>query len=89
MKAPSVNLNGDEYKTLDDECMAAIEAVQAAINAVGAMTIHGRNYPARQDDCVDAQRSRRVMLWMLKEVGTELADYYCEIVSQQQSGSKI
>jgi len=44
MMIPTIHLNGTGKETLLAEIAAAVDAISAAIAAVGHMTVHGRDY---------------------------------------------
>jgi hypothetical protein len=81
MQHPIININGDNKATLEREAMAAVEAMQGAINAVNAMTCHGRNYPCQASYYQATQDFGRILNDLVK-IGEELVTYHIEIAVQ-------
>ena len=75
---PRIHLNGTDGGALADEYMNGIVAVGAAIKAVEAITVHGRDYyvidrlPGHPDPSSVAMAEHRARLFKLKEVHDEL-----------------
>ena len=82
MKAPIINLNGDNKQTLADEAMRALEAISGAINALNAMTVHGRNYAGDRAAHVQAVNDFTRIYSTLREIGEEMQSYYVDIIDQ-------
>lgn len=61
---PIIHLNGTGANALESEYATALKAVKAARDAVGAITIHGRDYYTSQDPAAfDKARAAREDVW--------------------------
>lgn len=80
MKAPTVNNNGTPREQLQGEYLAAISAIDAAIKAIGEITVHGRDYP-NQGDLRAAQNELATHYAWMKATGEMLVGVYLEIDS--------
>jgi hypothetical protein len=87
MRIPTIHLNGTGAKTLSSELETAYRALCAAIDAVQAITVHGRDYylqnPAdgsTHGAYTEARDEMDARLLALYGVRDELLTMYTEIV---------
>jgi hypothetical protein len=87
LAVPQINLNGTDGAELIEEAQAAHEAVHRAVEMVGRMTVHGRDFQT----CVGpntvfslACDQKRERLRKLLDVRSELFDLVLELSLQQK-----
>lgn len=78
MKAPTVNINGTPREQLQGEYLVAIATIDAAIKAIGEITVHGRDYPNPVDLRAAQNELNTHKAWM-KATIEMLVDVYLEI----------
>ena len=73
MLAPTIHLNGTSRESLTKEYQTATDALRAAINALAAITINGRDYYPQGDAAFQVAVNRRAeMLNTLCNLRTEV-----------------
>jgi hypothetical protein len=87
MQVPTIHLNGTSRSELLREAQAAHAAVEAAINAVRDMTVHGRDYYVQPraglaSPYTIAVHEHEQRLQRLFELQNELVDYYAALAAQ-------
>ena len=86
---PRINLNGTDGGVLADEYMAGITAVDAAIKAVQAITVHGRDYHVISSTATpDAIAEHWARLRLLEQVREELMAIAVNIAEQNDARRK-
>lgn len=59
MLAPTIHLNGTSRESLTEEYQTATDALRAAINALAAITINGRDYYPQGASAFQIANNRR------------------------------
>ena len=90
---PRIHMNGTDGGVLGDEYLDALGAVDAAIKAVGAITVHGRDYyvlatATGPDPSVIAYREHASRLARLLTVRDELTAIAENIAEQNDERMK-
>lgn len=94
----TLNINGDTPETLDREFREVAELASELADALGKMTVHGRNYPPKAEpdvldmDAMDdarirlatAQRERRAMMERAQSVAEWAMAGRLEIQKQKE-----
>lgn len=71
--APTIHLNGTSKASLMAEYLAALEAMRNAIEAVQAITVHGRDFYVKEEGALlKATSQKRKQLTALDSVYAEL-----------------
>lgn len=82
--APQVNLNGNSVDSLIDECEKASRALYECFNAVGDMTVHGRNY-LDQSLYSKARAEQERRLDDLRRINKEIESIYESLQDQKDA----
>lgn len=69
---PTVNLNGTSRQSLFDQYYGALQAVQAAIVALMAIEVHGRDYPNHTEPWSVARKEHVTRIAQLRRVEDDL-----------------
>jgi hypothetical protein len=73
MRFPTIHLNGTSFETLNREYLAAYFAVDAALDALGEVTVHGRDYYVQEGNAVsEAIEEHRERLRALEKIKSDL-----------------
>jgi hypothetical protein len=84
--APTLNLNGTSGEALMQELRTAGEAVRTAIEAVGAMTVHGRDFQTAEIGAYNQARfEQKARLEKLRSVLDEIRCLQENVYEQMQS----
>lgn len=76
MRLPTIHLNGTSQKYLHEEALAAYNALDAAVNALAALTVNARDYyPQGPDAYAEAVREHRERIERVRQVMLEVCDY--------------
>jgi hypothetical protein len=82
--APVVNINGTSAKNLLEEYRAAGHALRTAIEAVSAMTVHGRDFQTAPEGLYQKARAEQVeRLRKLQDVLKEVEAMHMAVYEQE------
>ena len=81
---PIIHMNGTGKTTLSAEYTAAHQAVKAALEAVAAVTVHGRDYYVKNDGMTyeNARQTRADMIAQLDQIAQQIQAVRMEISDQ-------
>lgn len=83
MRLPTIHLNGTSRQYLHEEALAALRALAAAVDALAAMTVNGRDYyPQGPDAYAEAAREHRERIERVRGVLAEV----CTLVDHLDEG---
>lgn len=85
-----LNMNGDSGQTLLEELRRAHTAIEAAKEAVGQLTTHGRNYQsyiAPMEHYRSDYDKKLAMVFTLRDMSNYLAECYVNINGQMHDNS--
>lgn len=82
---PTPNINGTSKQSLFDHYYGALQSVQAAIVAVLAIDVHGRDYPNPMEPWSVARREHAERLARLRHIAEDL-EAICEHIQSSTGG---
>jgi hypothetical protein len=90
MQAPTIHLNGSSPDSLIEENLAALRALQAAVEALQAASPNGRDYYVSGPEAYpQARKEHEARLHRLAETMRELAGIIAAIADQMEAREAV
>jgi hypothetical protein len=90
LQFPQININGQDGMTLLRQYDTAMSAVVAAIEALQAIDVHGRDYQTLDSEAYsNAREQHRERLWSLEAINNDLTAIALDIFKQTNKQGRV
>jgi hypothetical protein len=87
MRFPTIHLNGTDFETLNREYLAAFFGVDAALDLLSNVTVHGRDYYVQEGNAAsEAMEEHRERLRALEKIKADLVKIILDLDKQHRGG---